>query len=46
MLVQRLCYVHASVVGQGVQEYAKNSKASIELLNVYKYVCGQDYNNK
>lgn len=46
MLVQRLCYVHASVVGQGVQEYDKNSKASLELMNVYKYVCGHDYNNE
>jgi len=42
MLVQRLGYVHASMVGQGIQEYEKKRKAAYELNNVYKYICGHD----
>jgi chromosome partitioning protein len=40
MIVQRLCYVHASTNGQGVQEYEPTSKAALEIQNVYNYICG------
>ncbi|NDA90357.1 MAG: ParA family protein [Alphaproteobacteria bacterium] len=40
MIVQRLCYVHASTNGQGVQEYEPRGKAALEIQNVYNYICG------
>ena len=40
MIVQRLCYVHASTNGQGVQEYEPSGKATLEIQNVYNYICG------
>lgn len=40
MIVQRLCYVHASTNGQGVQEYEPTGKAALEIQNVYNYICG------
>jgi chromosome partitioning protein len=40
MIVQRLCYVHASTNGQAVQEYEPSSKAALEIQNVYNYICG------
>jgi len=39
-IVQRLCYVHASTNGQGVQEYDSKGKAALEIRNVYNYICG------
>ena len=46
MIVQRLSYVHASTMGQGVQEYEAKGKAAKEIQNVYSYVCGHNYINK
>lgn len=46
MLVQRLSYVHASTMGQGVQEYEAKGKATQEIQNVYNYICGHNYINK
>jgi chromosome partitioning protein len=46
MLVQRLSYVHASTMGQGVQEYEAKGKAAKEIQNVYNYICGHNYINK
>jgi len=40
MIVQRLCYVHASTNGEGVQEYDSKGKAASEIQNVYNYICG------
>ena len=40
MIVQRLCYVHASTNGQGVREYEPSGKATLEIQNVYNYICG------
>lgn len=46
MIVQRLSYVHASTMGQGVQEYEAKGKAAKEIQNVYNYICGHNYINK
>lgn len=42
MLVQRLSYVYASTMGQGVQEYEPKGKAANEIKNVYNYICGHN----
>jgi len=46
MIVQRLCYVHASTNGQAVQEYEPSSKATLEIQNVYNYICGHKDKSK
>lgn len=37
-LAQRVAYMHALTMGQGVQEYESSGKAALEVLQLYKWV--------